>query len=73
MRPIIKVVVKKNKILLFLPEEDERGDGRGEGRDGEWGEEVGDQEGGAGVNALPALLVVPRPQPSDFKEYRING
>ena len=47
------------------PEEYKGGNGRGQGGDGKVGHEVGQEEGGAGVDALAALLVVPGPRYRD--------
>ena len=57
---------KRKEISLSLgPEEYEGGSTGGKGRDGQGGEEVGQEEGGTRVHCLPRLLVVARPQPAN--------
>ena len=46
-------------LLSEAPEDDEGREAGGEGGQGQTGQQLGQQEGGPGVDTLPGLLVIP--------------
>ena len=56
----------KGQLSQRPPEGDEWGQAGGEGGEGDGGDEVGQEEGGARVDALPGLLVVSGPLASNW-------
>ena len=58
------------ELVLESAEDDEGRQGRGEEGDGEVGHQGGQQEDGARVDALPALLVIPGPVGRDCQKTK---
>ena len=48
-----------DELLLETSEDDEGREARGEGGQGQTGQQLGQQEGGPGVDTLPRLLIIP--------------